>query len=128
MEDRLADRLVQVGIRTMTGHQRAQARRFGVEVIEMRQFRDDLRLSLETPVYISIDLDALDPAFAPGVSHWEPGGLTVRQLLSLLHTIDAPVVAADLVELNPRKDKSGVSAMAAAKILRELFGVMVTIG
>jgi len=128
MEDRLADRLVQVGIRTMTGHQRAQARRFGVEVIEMRQFRDDLRLSLETPVYISIDLDALDPAFAPGVSHWEPGGLTVRQLLSLLHTIEAPVVAADLVELNPRKDKSGVSAMAAAKILRELIGVMVSIG
>jgi arginase len=128
MEERLADRLIQVGIRTMSGHQRAQARRFGVEVIEMRQIREGLRVSVDTPVYISIDIDALDPAFAPGVSHWEPGGLTVRQLLSLLHGIDAPIVAADVVELNPRKDQSGLSAMAAAKILRELIGVMLAVG
>jgi agmatinase len=67
MEEGLADRLVQVGIRTASGHQRAQARRFGVEVIEMRHVRDDLRIALDTPVYISVDLDALDPAFAPGV-------------------------------------------------------------
>ena len=53
MEEELADRLVQVGIRTMTGHQRAQARRFGVEVIEMRHVRDDLRIALDTPVYVS---------------------------------------------------------------------------
>lgn len=124
MEEGLADRLVQVGIRTMTGHQRAQARRFGVEVIEMRHVRDDLRISLETPVYISIDIDALDPAFAPGVSHREPGGLSVRQLLSLLHAVQVPVVAADVVELNPRNDPTGGSAMVAGKILRELLGLM----
>ena len=124
MEEKLADRLVQIGIRTMTGHQRAQARRYGVEVIEMRNVRDDLRLALDTPVYVSIDIDALDPAFVPGVSHREPGGMSVRQLLALLHAIDAPVVAADLVELNPRNDAGGVSAMVAAKILRELIGVM----
>ena len=124
MEERLADRLVQVGIRTMSGHQRAQARRFGVEVIEMVQIREEIRLSLDTPVYISIDIDALDPAFAPGVSHREPGGLSVRQLLSLLHSIEVPVVAADLVELNPKKDPTGVSAVVAAKVLRELIGVM----
>jgi agmatinase len=124
MEENLADRLVQVGIRTMTGHQRAQARRFGVEVIEMRSIRDDLRISLSTPVYISIDIDAMDPAFAPGVSHREPGGLSVRQLLSLLHGIDVPIVAADVVELNPRNDPNGLSAMVAAKVLRELLGVM----
>lgn len=125
MEEKLADRLVQVGIRTMTGHQRAQARRFGVDVIEMREVRDDLRLGLNTPIYVSIDIDALDPAFAPGVSHREPGGLSVRQLLSLVHSLDAPIVAADVVELNPRNDPSGVSAMVAAKVLRELIGVMV---
>jgi arginase len=124
MEERLADRLVQVGIRTMTGHQRAQARRFGVEVIEMRHVQDDLRIVLDSPAYISIDVDALDPAFAPGVSHREPGGLSVRQLLSLLQAVDAPVVAADVVELNPRNDPSGGSAMVAGKILRELLGVM----
>jgi agmatinase len=124
MEERLADRLVQVGIRTATNHQRDQAKRYGVEVVEMRQVRDDLKLSLEGPLYVSIDIDALDPAFAPGVSHREPGGLSVRQLLSLVQSIDVPIVGADIVELNPRNDPSAVSAMAAAKILRELLGVM----
>ena len=124
MEEGLADRLVQVGIRTMNGHQRAQARRFGVEVIEMRSIQGDLRVPLNAPVYVSVDVDALDPAFAPGVSHREPGGLSVRQLLSLLQGIEAPIVAADVVELNPRNDPSGVSAMVAGKIVRELLGVM----
>jgi len=124
MEEQLADRLVQVGIRTMTEHQRAQARRFGVEVIEMRNIQADLRVPLNTPLYVSIDVDALDPAFAPGVSHREPGGLSVRQLLSLLHGIEEPIVAADVVELNPRNDPTGISAMVAGKVVRELIGVM----
>jgi len=124
MEEGLADRLVQVGIRTMSGHQRSQARRFGVEVIEMRAVRDDLRIASTTPLYLSIDIDALDPAFAPGVSHREPGGLSVRQLLSLVQSLDAPIVAADVVELNPRNDPSGASAIVAAKVLREVLGVM----
>jgi agmatinase len=124
MEERLADRLVQVGIRTMTGHQRSQARRFGVEVIEMRSVRDDLRVAVETPVYISIDIDALDPAFAPGVSHREPGGLSVRQLLALLQSIEGSIVGADVVELNPGNDPSGVSSMVAGKIVREVIGAM----
>ena len=125
MEEGLADRLVQVGIRCMTGHLREQARRFGVEVIEMRQVRDDLRIDVATPLYVSVDLDALDPAFAPGVSHREPGGLSVRQLLSILHGLDAPIVGADLVELNPANDPTGVSAMVCGKIVRELVGVMI---
>jgi arginase len=124
MEEGLADRLVQVGIRAATGHQRAQARRFGVEVIDMRHVRDDLRIALDTPVYISVDLDVLDPAFVPGVSHREPGGMSVRQLLSLLQSLEAPVVAADVVELNPRNDPTGGSAIVAGKVLRELLGVM----
>ena len=125
MEERLADRLIQVGIRTMNGHQRTQARRFGVEVIEMRALHDRFRVDSTSPIYVSIDIDALDPAFAPGVSHREPGGMSVRQLLSVIQGLDAPIVAADLVELNPRSDPSGVSAFVAAKILRELLGVMI---
>jgi arginase family enzyme len=50
--------------------------------------------------------------------------MSVRQLLSLLQSIDAPVVAADVVELNPRNDPSGGSAVVAGKVLRELLGVM----
>ena len=92
--------------------------------LDMRHVRDDLRIALDTPVYISVDLDVLDPAFVPGVSHREPGGMSVRQLLSLLQSLEAPVVAADVVELNPRNDPTGGSAIVAGKVLRELLGVM----
>ena len=84
MEEELVERLVQVGIRTATGHQRKQIERFGVEVVEMKDFSDDLRLEFDTPVYVSFDIDGLDPAFAPGVSHREPGGLSTRQALNVI--------------------------------------------
>jgi arginase len=79
MEERLADRLIQVGLRTINDHHREQFRRFGVEVIEAGQCREMPKLDIVTPVYISMDIDALDPAYAPGVSHREPGGLSPRQ-------------------------------------------------
>jgi arginase len=69
MEEKLAARLVQVGIRTMIRHQREQAEKFGVEVVEMRSLPSYDRLKAQGPVYISFDMDVLDPAFAPGVSH-----------------------------------------------------------
>ena len=56
------------------------------------------------PTYLSIDLDGLDPAFAPGVSHHEPGGLSVRELLELIEVLPGPLVGADIVELNPDRD------------------------
>jgi agmatinase len=126
MEERLADRLVQVGIRTMTGHQREQAERFGVEMIEMRSWRDGTPLRFETPVYLSLDLDVLEPALAPGVSHREPGGLTVRQVVDIIQRLDAPLAGADLVELNPLNDPSGLSAAVAAKLVKEIAARMLT--
>lgn len=124
MEEGLADQLVQVGIRAMTGHQRDQATRFGVQVIDMQSWVAGKRYTLRHPVYISIDLDVFDPAFAPGVSHREPGGLSVREVLSLLHAIDVPVVGADVVEYNPRRDPDQVTAPVAAKLVKELVSVM----
>ncbi|HKG95643.1 MAG TPA: agmatinase [Gemmatimonadaceae bacterium] len=129
MEEGLADRLVQLGIRTMNGHQRAQADRFGVEVVEMRAWGDGsaarARLAFDVPVYVTVDLDALDPAFAPGISHREPGGLTVRQALDAIHAIRAPaIVGADVVEFNPANDVGGVTAMVCAKLVKELAGRM----
>jgi len=124
MEAGLASRLVQVGIRTMNPEQRSQAERFGVEVVEMRDWRPDYRPDLEGPTYLSFDLDALDPAFAPGVSHHEPGGLTVRDALRLIASVRAPIVGADIVELNPQRDPLGVTAMVAAKLLKELAAAM----
>jgi arginase len=125
LEERLATRLVQVGIRTATGHQREQAKRFGVEVIDMRAFDAGTRPTIDGPVYVSIDLDGLDPAFAPGVSHCEPGGLTVRNVIDVIQRLPGPIVGADIVELNPSRDPSGVTAMVAAKLLRELISRMI---
>lgn len=124
MEAGLASRLVQVGIRTMNPEQRAQAERFGVEVVEMRDWRPELTPDFDGPTYLSFDLDALDPAFAPGVSHHEPGGLTVRDAIQLIHSVRAPIVGADIVELNPHRDPLGATAMVAAKLLKEIAAGM----
>ena len=123
MERGLASRLVQVGIRTLNAHCRKQAERFGVEVIEMRNFKPELVPIPDGPLYVSIDLDALDPAFAPGVSHHEPGGLSVRDILSVLHRIGAPIMGADVVEYNPTRDISGMTAVVAAKFVKELAAI-----
>ena len=120
MEDGLATRLVQVGIRTLNRHLREQVKRFGVEVIEMRDFDPASVPVLAGPLYISIDLDGLDPAVAPGVSHHEPGGLSVRDVLRVLHAQRAPLAGADIVELNPDRDVNGMTAVVAAKLVREL--------
>lgn len=125
MEERLAARLIQVGIRTINDHHRDQIARFGVEVIEAGRCSGPLRLAIATPVYLSIDMDALDPAYAPGVSHREPGGLSTRQVIDLIHAIDQPIVAADIVEYNPRCDISNLTALAAAKLVKEVGGMMI---
>ena len=120
MERGLASRLVQVGIRTLNRHCRAQAERFGVEIIEMRDFAPERVPIPGAPLYISIDLDGFDPAFAPGVSHHEPGGLSVRDVLAVLRRIKTPIVGADVVEYNPARDVNGVTAALAAKLVKEL--------
>jgi arginase len=125
MEEKLADRLIQVGLRTINDHHREQFERFGVEVIDTARWSGDLGLNLETPVYISMDIDALDPAHAPGVPSREPGGLSPRQVIDWIHAIDRPIVGADIVEYNPRCDISNLTALVAAKLLKEIGGMMV---
>jgi len=124
MEEGMASRLVQVGIRTMNAHQREQATRFGVEVLEMKNYQAIHQIKFDGPVYISLDMDAIDPAFAPGVSHHEPGGFTTREVLTILQNIKGNVVSADLVEFNPTRDASGITAMLAAKLFKELLDVL----
>lgn len=119
-----AKRLVQVGIRTLTGHCRQQAERFGVEIIPMAGFTPDAVPALNGPLYISIDLDGIDPSEAPGVAHPEPGGLTVREVLAVLHKQTAPIVGADIVEHHPGRDVGGVTAILGAKLVRELAALI----
>ena len=120
MEDGLAKRLVQVGIRTLNRHCREQAKKFNVEIIEARHFRDRSVPALAGPLYISIDMDGFDPSCAPGVSHLEPGGLTARQVTDILLAIEAPIAGADVVELNPERDVNDMTAILAAKMVKEL--------
>jgi len=121
MGEGLSSRLVQVGIRTLNAHQREQATRFGVEMHPMQNLPLTQPLRFSNPVYISLDMDALDPAFAPGVSHREPGGLSTRQVISLLQNLEGEVVGADLVEYNPSQDPGGITAFVGAKLMKELL-------
>jgi agmatinase len=123
MESGHAKRLVQVGIRTLNRHCREQADRFGVEIVPMHGFAPEHVPLPGSPLYVSIDLDALDPAFAPGVSHHEPGGLSVRDILDVLHRASGPIIGADVVEYNPTRDVNGMTAMVAATLVKELAGM-----
>lgn len=122
IEEGLIEELVQVGIRTATGEQRAKALKHGVRMIEMKDIEDIFHLDFSNPLYISFDMDALDPAFAPGVSHHEPGGLTTRQVVDIFHSLKAKIVGMDIVELNPDRDHSGITAAAVVKIIKEIAG------
>ncbi|NNF82934.1 MAG: agmatinase, partial [Flavobacteriaceae bacterium] len=118
--------LTQVGIRTMTKHLQEQVNRFGVKVVEMKNFNFDFINELRGPLYISLDLDALDPAFAPGVSHHEPGGLTSREVMHIIQNIEVEIVGADIVELNPNRDLNDMTAMLAYKLFKEICSKMLT--
>jgi arginase len=120
MEAGAAKRLVQVGIRTLNAVQAAQARRFGVEMVLMPEFTPAAVPVLDGPLYVSFDLDALDPSVAPGVSHYEPGGLTVREVIAVLNRQRGHLVGADIVEFNPVRDLHGMTAVVCAKLVREI--------
>jgi arginase len=124
MENGYALNLVQVGIRTLNPHQSQQAKKFKVDIHEMRSFDLESIPKFKNPLYISLDMDGFDPAFAPGVSHHEPGGLSTRQVLNVLHNISTEVVGADIVEYNPDRDVQNMTAYLAAKMMKELLGKM----
>ena len=126
MEDKLANRLVQVGIRTLTSEQKEQALKYNVEIKGVNDEAIAAIPKFENPLYISLDIDAFDPAFAPGVSHHEPGGLTSRQVIDLINSLETPIIGADIVEYNPKRDVNGMTAALAAKMLKEIWSKMVT--
>ncbi len=126
MEENLVACLVQVGIRTLTEHQRRQADRFGVEVVEMKDMDELLALSFDGDVYLSFDLDCLDPAFAPGIAHYEPGGFSTRQVIRMIQNLEGNLVGADIVEYNPTRDINGITSVVAAKLLKEILSCMLT--
>jgi agmatinase len=79
----------------------------------------------DAPVYVSVDIDVLDPAHAPGTGTPEAGGLTSRELLALLRGLrPATVVGADVVEVSPAYDHAEITAIAAAHVLYEMVTLM----
>jgi len=91
----------------------------------MKDFNTDFISSLQAPLYVSLDIDVLDPAFAPGISHHEPGGMSTRQLIEIIQQIKVPIVGADIVELNPKRDINNMTAMVAYKLFKELASKMI---
>ena len=123
-EEELVTKITQFGVRTLSDHQRQQAEKFGVNIIEMKDFDLGKLPEFHKPLYLSVDMDALDPAFAPGVSHHEPGGLSTRQLLGLIQGLQSQILGADLVEYNPTRDINNMTAMVCAKLLKEIASKM----
>lgn len=118
------DNLVQVGIRAASPVYAGFARQHGVVMLAPDEIDAIPYQKLSAPLYASIDLDGLDPAFAPGVSHPEPGGLSTREVLAILRRLPARPVGADIVELNPERDVNLLTAHVAARLIKELAALM----
>jgi agmatinase len=81
----------------------------------------------DRPVYVSVDIDVLDPAFAPGTGTPEAGGMTSRELLAVLRSFARlDLVAADVVEVAPSYDHAEITGIAAAHVLYELISALAT--
>jgi len=124
LEAGLAASLTQVGIRTMNDEQFRQVERFGVEVIDMAGWHRGRRPAIQEITYLSIDLDAFDPAFAPGVAHREAAGLAPRDVIDIIQSLPSTLRGADVVELNPACDPLDITSVLAAKLVKEIVGKM----
>ena len=117
--DLLGDKnICQLGIRSGTKEEIRSAKAAG----SFAEIDEALRRAAGRPIYLTVDLDILDPGVAPGVGTPEPGGLTFGEVISLISQMHPlHVVGFDIVELTPPYDPTQQSAMAAAKLTRELI-------
>jgi agmatinase len=124
-----------VGIRASTSEQNERIRTLGPNAYTTqdvyRRGCDAVASSirsmlLDQPIYLSVDLDCLDPAFAPGVGNTQPGGLSTRQIFEILHGIEGlEIVAADIVEYSPKFDSGArTTAFTSAILIKEMMGIM----
>ena len=120
--------LTQIGVRTLNQPQLEVARRHAgrLTILEARDLSirpsDLSHIPDGAPVYLTVDLDAFDPAYAPGVSHPVPGGVSPRQALALIQEAPWRLVGMDAVEVNPSLDEGDRTAVLAARLLHEAMG------
>ena len=131
-----ADKVFQVGLRG-TGYAATdftEAQGWGFQIFQAHDLwgkpldtlGDRIRAEIGTlPVYVSFDIDSLDPAYAPGAGTPEIGGLTTAQALQLIRALaGANIVGCDLVEVSPPYDPSGNTALTAANLLYEMLCIL----
>lgn len=128
--------IIQIGIRASTKEQREFTINSGIKTVYKSQFVKEKPETIANvikqafserieKIYLSIDLDILDPAFAPGLGNPEPGGLTTRELIEFIQELsDIPIKAFDVVELSPTYDQANITAFAAAKVIKETLGIL----
>lgn len=127
--------VIQVGIRAGTPEQREFSNKYGITTIYCKELRrkgmeetsyliQDFSQTVDQ-IYLSVDLDILDPAFAPGLGNPEPAGLSIRELVDLIQELAGlPIVAFDIAEYCPVFDNSNITAFAAAKVIKEILGIL----
>lgn len=124
--------VIQLGIRgpLTEAHDLSFAERSGFEIVSVDAIKRDLdaartrlaRFRHGGPVYVSFDLDCIDPAYAPGTGTPVPGGLTSYEALSLTRSlVGVPIVGLDVVEISPDHDPSGNTALLAATLLAQML-------
>ena len=127
------ERTIQIGIRGMAGYLWEFSGDSGMTVIEIGEFQRmgvdatiaKIRAVLGTgPVYISFDIDSIDPGFAPGTGTPEVGGLTSYEMLQLIRGLRGlNLIGFDLVEMSPPFDHSNITAILAANLAFEFLSL-----
>ncbi|MFW5794754.1 MAG: agmatinase [Bacillota bacterium] len=119
------NRIYQFGIRSGDKHEFAFSDKGHtyMEQFTINTLENIIEKIKEYPVYITIDLDVLDPSIFPGTGTPEPGGITYKELLDAMKSLEKleNIVGADIVELAPKIDTSEISTAVAAKTLREMI-------
>jgi len=126
-----SENILLVGIRNSDKQELEFMKKNKIKRMSMNQLLEELRESCDTimefshnkELYLSLDIDVLDPVFAPATGYPEPGGLTSRQFFYLIERLNKlkNLKAVDLVEINPSKDKENLTVKTGAKILAEFF-------
>ena len=122
------DNVRPIGIRSVSKAEITEARATGLKFIEtgwteVREYLSDAIEGLDGPVYLSLDMDAVDPAFAPGVGTPEPFGMTPYEVLQTINFFADRIVGFDCVEVCPPNDNGNTSALAA-RLVRHLMGAV----
>ena len=122
------DNVRSVGIRSVSQSEITEARSVGLKFVEsgwteLREYLADVIDDLDGPVYLSLDMDVIDPAFAPGVGTPEPFGMTPYEVIQTINFFADRIVGFDCVEVCPPHDNGNTSALAA-RMTRHLVGAV----